>query len=80
MTVAAAAGNYQVTWRNQTRTFAVKHCAVPPAAASATVVIADLLPAPTGVDAQDEEVTLLNKGTAAESLVGWFLKDESGRV
>ncbi|HEV8598178.1 MAG TPA: lamin tail domain-containing protein [Gemmatimonadales bacterium] len=83
VTVDAAAGNYQVAWRNQTRTFAVKHPAAPPAApvaAAATLVIADLLPDPSGSDTQDEEVTLRNKGTAAVSLAGWFLRDESGRV
>jgi competence protein ComEC len=80
VTVDAAAGSYQVAWRDKTRSFAVKHPTAPAIAASATLVIADLLPAPPGVDAEDEEVTLLNKGAGSESLVGWFLKDESGRV
>ena len=79
VTVDAAAGSYQVGWRDKTRSFAVKHPAAPPVVAT-TVVIADLLPAPPGVDTQDEEVTLRNTGPAAESLVGWVLKDESGRV
>ncbi len=77
VTVDAAAGSYQVAWRNQTRSFPVKH---PTAQPAATMVIADLLPDPTGDDAQDEEVTLQNKGTGTVSLAGWVLKDASGRV
>jgi len=41
------------------------------------VVIESLLPNPAGDDAQLEEVTLKNKGTALVSLAGWTLKDRS---
>lgn len=77
VTVNAAAGNYEVGWRNQRRSFSVKH---PTAQPAAVLAIATLLPDPTGDDTQDEEVTVHNKGTASVSLAGWVLRDESGRV
>ncbi len=81
VTVDAASGSYQVAWRNQARDFPIKHATVQPAVPkTTTVVIATLLPDPTGTDTEDEEITLQNKGTASVSLAGWVLRDESGRV
>ena len=44
------------------------------------VVIESLLPNPVGDDAQLEEVSLKNKGTASVSLAGWTLQDRSNLV
>lgn len=76
LTVDAATGKYEVAWRGQTRTVAIKL----PAAVAAGLVIESLLPDPVGDDARDEEVTLRNQGTTAVSLQGWLLRDESGKV
>lgn len=43
-------------------------------------MIESLLPNPQGQDRDLEEVTLRNNGTQAISLVGWILRDRSGRT
>jgi hypothetical protein len=70
------AGTYTLSYRDKTHIFQIKdRGAIMP-----TVVIASLLPKPPGPDSQNEEVTIRNNGTAAVSLSGWRLQDESGRI
>ena len=53
---------------------------VVPVPSQPVVSIASLLPNPVGDDRLFEEVELRNNSSAAVDLVGWFLRDEDGRV
>jgi len=74
VTVDQSTASYEVAYRGLAHTFPVKRHGVSP------VVIESLLPDPTGDDTRDEEVTLRNVSTAPVSLLGWVLRDASGRV
>ena len=63
------------------RTFPFKATGSPVTpAVTATAVIQSLLPNPTGDDAQLEEVTIRNAGSAPLDLAGWALKDRLGET
>jgi hypothetical protein len=75
LSVDADSGQYRVSFRNTSRTFAMKHRIAP----TARVVLERLLPDPVGRDADREEVTVRNRGPGPVELTGWYLQDESGR-
>jgi competence protein ComEC len=76
--VDAATESYTARYRTTTRTFMVKSPATSPLVSASTVVIAGVLPNPSGPDDQAETVSIRNRGTTSISLVGWTLKDRSG--
>ncbi len=77
--VDPASGSFTATYGSTTRTFTIKSPSGPvPPVTNATVVIESLLPNPVGVDEQQEEITIRNKGTQALNLQGWILRDRSG--
>lgn len=44
------------------------------------IYISSLLPNPAGAEAENEWIAIGNDGTAAVSLDGWVLKDDSGKM
>jgi hypothetical protein len=80
-----ADGSYTASYRGMTRAFQSKSRAdspvpVVPVANQPVISIVSLLPNPIGEDRDLEEVELRNNSGTAINLVGWFLRDESGRV
>lgn len=73
------AGTYTVSYRDKSHVFQIKDRGGATISAS-SVVIENLSPRPPGPDSQNETVTVKNKGSAAVSLSGWRLQDESGRI
>lgn len=79
LTVNGGANSYTVSYGSATHNFAVKAVSpVTPPSTTSGVVIASLLPNPTGADEQQESVSIRNRGSAAVSLTGWTLRDLSG--
>ena len=76
VTVDAAAGAYEVSYRDTTVVIPLRH----PRPVAVDVVIARLLPNPVGSDRDHEAVELRNDGAGPVDLAGWVLKDERGRV
>jgi beta-lactamase superfamily II metal-dependent hydrolase len=72
-----ANGSYSTSYRGMTRQFQTK----PRAGAPAPIIsIASLVPNPVGDDRALEEVELRSNAGSTVDLVGWFLRDASGRV
>ncbi len=76
ITVDSAAGFFTVSYRDQSHRLEIGA----PDTTSEAVVIESLLVNPVGPDTEFEEVSLRNKGASPVSMVGWTLRDESGRI
>jgi len=78
-TVDAAAHDFTVKWRNDSRTFAIKAAApATPLVVGPSLTISAMMPNPVGSDEQLETITIRNGGTTQMSLSGWILRDRSG--